>query len=163
MLSQRQQYTTMSTTKKHKSGYQQGRYRLRNPYKYRGNPRRVFYRSSWELSFNRFLDNNPNVLEWASEEIAISYVKPTDGRVHKYYPDYWVKYRNKQGEILQEVIELKPSKQTRPPTKRGKKPKTQLYESKMYRINMAKWTAAKAYCKGKGIQFRILTERSLFK
>ena len=148
---------------KSKKGYQQGRYRLRNPHKYRGNPRRVFYRSSWELSFNQFLDNNPNVLEWASEEIAISYVKPTTRRVHKYYPDYWAKYRTKTGEIIEEVIELKPLKQTRPPTKRGKSKKTQLYEGTMYHINQAKWKAAQSFCKKRGIQFRILTERSLFK
>ena len=152
-----------TTEKRHKSGYRQGRYRLRNPHKYRGNPRRVYYRSSWELSFHQFLDNNPNVLEWASEEISISYRKPTTGRIHKYYPDYWVKYRTKNQEIIQEIIELKPLKQTRPPTKRGKKAKTLLYESTMYRINTAKWTAAQAFCKRKGIQFRILTERSLFK
>lgn len=149
--------------KEHEKGYSQGRYRLRNPQKYRGNARRVFYRSSWELSFHKFLDNNPNVLEWSSEEIPISYIKPTDGRVHKYYPDYWVKYQTKNKKIIQEIIELKPLKQTRPPSKRGKKPKTQIYESTMYHINKAKWRAAQAYCKKKGIQFRILTERSLFK
>jgi hypothetical protein len=41
----------------------------------------------------KMLDANENILEWSSEGIAIPYVKPTTGRVHRYYPDFWVRSR----------------------------------------------------------------------
>ena len=55
------------------------------------------------------LDRNDNVLEWSSEEYIIPYESPLDGKVHRYYPDFWVKVR--QGPQTREfIIELKPSK-----------------------------------------------------
>jgi hypothetical protein len=107
-----------------------------------------------------FLDNNERVLRWGSEEIVIPYVKPTDGRVHRYFPDFWVEYVNKDGEILQEIIEVKPKSQTRKPRANSKH---QLYEQATLAINMAKWQAANAYCKERNMKFRIVTEKSVFK
>lgn len=144
-------------------GFRQGRYELRNPDKYTGDPSNIVYRSSWELSFCQFLDNNPNILEWSSEEIAIPYIKPTTGRVHKYYPDYWVKFRNKAGKLVQEIIEVKPSTQTRQPRRVGKRKKQQLYENLTYAVNVAKWQAATQFCDKYGMKFRLLTEKELFK
>jgi len=50
------------------SRFAQGPYTVKNPTKYvgKGTPR---YRSGWELSFMRFLDNNDNVMQWASYSI----------------------------------------------------------------------------------------------
>lgn len=101
----------------------QGSYTPKHPEKYKGNVAAIRYMSSWELNFHQFLDSNPNVLEWSSEEIKIPYLKPTTGRVHVYLPDYWIKYVTKQGELVEEIIEVKPDKETRAPRSVGKNKK----------------------------------------
>lgn len=147
--------------------YKQGYYTPKHPEKYIGDVNKIVYRSSYELEVNQFFDNNPRVLKWASEEIAIPYVKPTDGRVHKYYPDYIVCYINKDGEILWELIEVKPLEQTR--KSRSRNPKIKLYEDLTYAVNVAKWQQAEAWCRkrteetGYPYKFRILTQKSIFK
>jgi hypothetical protein len=146
-----------------KRGFRQGWFTPKNPRKYRGDSTKIRYMSSWELHADRFLDGNPNVLEWSSEEIAIPYIKPTDRQIHSYYPDYWIKYRNKRGEIVEEIWEVKPNKQTKTPSKIGKRRNQQLVESVMYAINKAKWHAAEIYCKKRGIKFKLVTEKDLFK
>ena len=143
--------------------YSQGWYTPRNPTKYKGDTEKIRYMSSWEQRTHEFLDGNPHILAWSSEEIPIPYVKPTDGKVHRYFPDYWVKYRNKKGEIVEEIWEVKPEKQTKQPTRRGKRKKQQLVESITYAINIAKWRAAQSYCKKRGLTFRIITETALFR
>ena len=61
------------------------------------------------------------------------------------------------------LIEIKPKKQTQPPTQHGnKKQSTVLYENMTYIKNMAKWEAARKWCKRKGYKFQILTEEHLF-
>lgn len=147
-------------------GFKQGYYTAKHPDKYLGDVNKIRYMSSWELSFNKFLDNNPNVIGWASEEIAIPYVKPTSTRknkIHKYYPDYYVKYKDKHGNIIQEIIEIKPNNQIQAPKRRGKNKKTQLYEQLTWVVNCAKWKAAQQFCNKYGIRFRIVTEKELFK
>lgn len=144
-----------------KKGYRQGRYEPRHPEKYIGDLNKITYRSSWELKFCQFVDNNPNITHWASEEIAIQYLKPTTGRVHRYYPDFYIEYIDRKGNVIRELIEVKPDKQTRASTAR--KSKTRLYEDITYGINVAKWKAAQHWCTTKGVKFRILTEHQLFK
>lgn len=111
---------------------------------------------------NKFLDNNPHILRWCSEEIKIPYIKPTDNRQHFYFPDYWIEYMNKEGQVIQEIVEVKPLAQTKPPTTRGKKQTTILYEQTTWAVNLAKWQAAAAWCQARGIVFRVVTEKSLF-
>ena len=141
----------------------QGLFTPRNPKKYKGEIKNIVYRSSWELSFMQFLDGNPNILEWSSEEIAIPYIKPTDGKIHRYFPDFWIKYKNKQGEVIQEVIEVKPEQQTKQPKTKGKKKQRQLWEQVNWAINVSKWKYAQNFCDKYGMKFRILTERQLFR
>lgn len=152
----------MSSPSKKRS-WKQGYYTPRNPDKYVGDPAKIRYLSSWEHELNRMFDGNPNILRWSSEGIAIPYIKPTDGRVHKYYPDYWIEYKNKKGEIVQEIIEVKPDSQVKRPQKRGKNKKQQLREDVQWAINMAKWESAQKFCNKYGIKFRIITESELFK
>jgi len=140
-----------------------GLYTPKNPEKYVGNVHKITFRSSWELTFMQFLDQNPSILQWGSEIIAIPYIKPTTGRKHKYYPDFWVKYKNKKGEILQDLIEVKPEKQTKQPTTVGKSKKTQIYETLTWAVNCAKWRAAKDFCNKYNMKWKILTERQIFK
>jgi hypothetical protein len=144
-------------------GFSKGFYKPRHPEKYKGDVNKIVYRSSWELDFCRFLDNNQRVIEWASEPFFIPYVKPTDKREHKYFPDFWIKYISKDGEIIQEVIEIKPASQMVAPNPTGKKPKQQLYEGITYAINVAKWKAATDFCAKYGMKFRLMNENTLFK
>lgn len=143
-----------------RSRFTQGMYTLRNPHKYVGDAESIRYMSSYELETHKFFDNNEKVLRWSSEEIVIPYLKPTDNKIHKYYPDYWVEYVNKDGVIVQEIIEVKPASQTRMPSARNKH---KLYEQLTLAVNVAKWQAAQAFCKQHGMLFRIITEKSIFK
>ncbi len=144
-------------------GFKQGYFRPRHPKKYKGNVNNIRFLSSYEKSFFEFLDNNPSVLLWASEEISIPYIKPTTGRVHKYYPDIWVKYKNKDGIIIQDLIEIKPEKQTKPPKTVGKSKKTQIYEAITWAINKSKWKSAKLFCIKYNMNWKIITEKDIFK
>lgn len=140
--------------------YKQDYYNVRNLTKYIGKTPRIPYRSSWELHLHQFFDSNPNVIQWAYESFAIPYVKPTDGKVHRYFVDYYVKFRNKQGEIVEELIECKPQSQTRSPRVNSK---YRLVEQVNLAINMAKWRSAEEYCRRRNMKFRIVTEKSIFK
>ena len=89
----------------------QGFYVPKNPEKYIGinKPR---YRSSWELTFMMFADNNNKVLKWASESIQIPYRNPLTGKNTVYVPDFLIVYQDKTGRPITELVELKPKKQT---------------------------------------------------
>ena len=137
-----------------------GKFRPKNPQKYKGDPNNIIYRSTWEIKVMGYLDENPNVLWWASEELSIPYISPVDKRKHRYFPDFIAKMRKADGTVMTYVIEVKPEKQTQPPTQK-RKTKTFLQEAITYEINKAKWYAAEEFCKDHGWQFQILTERHL--
>ena len=141
--------------------YLQGIFIPKNPQKYVGTGP-IRYLSGWELKFFRWADNNPNVLEWASEAVIIPYRSPVDGRIHSYHTDGVVAIRESNNVISKYIIEIKPSKQTVAPvaTKR-KKQKTLVYENVTYAVNTAKWSAAKKWCEEREYKFLILTEKHL--
>ena len=143
-------------------GFVQGWFKPQNPEKYRGNVDKIRYLSSWERDFDAFLDRNPNILEWWAEPFPITYIKPTDRKPHRYYPDYWIKYKKADGTITQEIIEIKPYSQVHPPRKVGKRRKQQVYETLTHLINTAKWGAAQKFCTKYNMKFRILTEKQLY-
>lgn len=138
-----------------------GYYKPRNPNKYKGDPDCIIYRSSWERMFMVYCDNNPNVLEWSSEEVIIPYRSPLDGRLHRYYPDFLIKVRTARGATDTILIEVKPYAQTQPPTVRSRKTKKYINEVATYGINSSKWQFAKEYCKDRGWKFQIVTEKEL--
>ena len=138
-----------------------GKFRPSNPTKYKGDPTRIIYRSLWEKKFMHWCDKNVNVLEWGSEEIIIPYRSPVDNRPHRYYPDFYVKARTKDGRLAKSIIEIKPYKQTLPPKRKKQKSKTFLTEVKTYTVNQAKWRAARAYCADRRMTFLVLTEHHL--
>jgi len=145
-------------------GHSKGLFTPKNPEKYVGNIRKIMYRSSWEMDFMKFLDNNTKVKKWGSEIIAIPYIKPTTGKVHKYYPDFYIEYiDHKTGKISQDLIEVKPEKQIRKPTIRGKSKKTQLFEALAWSVNMAKWKSAKLFCDKYGFNWRVISENGIFR
>ena len=83
-----------------------GRYSPSYPQKYKGNPSNIIYRSLWERKFMVFCDLSENIVEWGSEEIAIPYRSPIDNRVHRYFPDFYVKLRETTGKIKKYIIEV---------------------------------------------------------
>tara|TARA_B100001109_G_scaffold255389_1_gene258210 strand:+ start:442 stop:873 length:432 start_codon:yes stop_codon:yes gene_type:complete len=139
-----------------------GRFKPKHYKKYKGDPTKIIYRSMWELRFMKYCDKNPSILEWSSEEIVIPY-RGLDKKIHRYFPDFWIKYKNAQGNILCEVIEVKPKRQTQKPTKKNKPYGKYLKESRTYGINQLKWKAAREYCADRNYKFRILTEDHLVK
>ena len=139
-----------------------GKYKPKNPNKYVGDPTKINYRSLWERKCMLTFDDNPNIIKWASEEIAIPYLSPVDRKRHRYYPDFMVELKNKEGKVETIMIEVKPKKQTERPKPRKRKSVTYLNEAKTYAINQAKWAAAQALCDRKGWTFRIMTEKEIY-
>jgi hypothetical protein len=137
-------------------------YKPSHPEKYLGNSSNIICRSSWERQFCRYCDTNPNVVKWASEELAIRYISPVDGRPHRYYPDLLIEVKEKSGKLKKYVIEIKPKKQTRPPVKKKRVTKGFILEAKTYAVNQAKWKAAVDFCKDNLIEFKIITEDELY-
>lgn len=138
-----------------------GVFKPKNPSKYLGNSSNIIYRSLWELKLMMYLDNHKDVLNWASEEIAVPYRSPVDRRIHRYFVDFYVK-RNIQGKIKESLIEIKPKRQTKPPKTSKSKPTPRLInEIKTWSVNQAKWKAAEEFCKDKGWNFLIMTEDEL--
>lgn len=141
--------------------YKQGKYTPTHPEKYIGDLTKIVYRSSWELETNKFFDNNPRVLKWASEEISIPYYNPVKQRPANYFPDYYVEYITKDGEVVKAIVEVKPLAQTRKNTSRN--PRTKLYEDLTYAVNVSKWVEAQKWCEARGLKFMLVTEASIFK
>lgn len=140
-----------------------GKFRPQNYKKYKGDPTNIIYRSLWEKKFMLWCDKNENVVEWGSEEIIIPYRSPVDNRFHRYFPDFYVKAKTRNGTLSKNIIEIKPYAQTQQP-KRNKKVKvtrSYLTEVKTFAVNQAKWKAADEYCKDRRMNFLVLTENEL--
>jgi hypothetical protein len=139
------------------------KYKPENPEKYVGDPTKIICRSTWERKMCKYMDKNENVLRWASEEIAIPYISPVDNKPHRYYPDFLAEIKTRDGKIQKYLIEVKPYKQTKPPTAKSRKTKTYHINMKTYAVNSAKWKAAKELCENNDWKFTLLTEKELFK
>ena len=138
-----------------------GRYRPSNPKKYKGDSSNIIYRSLWERKFMVYCDNHSKILEWGSEEIALPYRSPIDNKIHRYYPDFYIKVRETNGKIKRYIIEIKPKKQTVEPKVKKRKTKGYIYEVYEYARNQAKWKAAQEFCKDRMWEFKVLTEDEL--
>lgn len=137
------------------SKFAQGPYTVKNTAKYVGNgvPR---YRSGWELAFMRFLDNNDNVMQWASESIKIPYRNPVTGKQSIYVPDFLVTYKTRNNTLIAELIEIKPKKQSIIESKMSNK------DRMVVAVNYAKWDQATKWCNRNGLKFRVITEDDMF-
>jgi hypothetical protein len=141
-------------------GFKQGFFQPLNPKKYKGNSRNIAYRSGWELKVMVWLDRNPNIIEWSSEEVVVPYRNPFDNTIHRYFPDFLVKMNTING-IETFLIEVKPESQIqppKPPKNKNKLTKAYIQASQMHIINQTKWEYAKAYCKSRGYKFTTLNE-----
>lgn len=147
--------------------YKQGKYKLINTEKYKGDPSNIVYRSSWEQVFCQYLDNHKDIIKWACEDPVITY---TDlrGKIHRYYPDfmYIMKIDDEIGE-KRVIVEIKPHKDLSPPDRPKKETTKSLsnyeYSIRQHIMNKLKWAAAEDYCRKRGMQFIILTEKHLKK
>ena len=134
-----------------------GRFRCKNPDKYKGDATQIIYRSRPEFRLMMYFDKSPNVIAWSSEEIVIPYRSPRDNKIHRYIPDFWVDIKGKG----QFVYEYKPDIQTRPPTPKRRTTKRYLKEAMTYGVNQQKWKSAKAWCQEHNMTFKVITEKNL--
>lgn len=135
--------------------YAQGKFQVQNPNKYIGKGEPT-YRSSWEFAFMQFCDNNPAVLQWASEAIHVNYRNPFTGKNTIYVPDFLIIYVDKNGKRHGEVIEVKPTKETTMEAARTQRDKAAVA------LNMFKWEAARKFCAAQGLSFRVVNEQDIF-
>ena len=137
------------------NNFRQGSYTVKNAGKYvgKGVPR---YRSGWELTFMMFLDNNDNILQWASESISIPYRNPLTGKQSMYVPDFFVTYRTRDNTAKAELIEIKPKKQSLIESKASDRDRA------IVAVNYAKWDAATKWARRQGLTFRVINEDQIF-
>lgn len=135
--------------------FRQGTYEVKNAEKYagKGKPR---YRSGWELTFMMFLDNNDNILQWASESISIPYRNPLTGKQSMYIPDFFVTYRGRNNTVTAELIEIKPKKQSLIESKANDRDRA------IVAVNYAKWDSATKWARRNGVTFRVINEDMIF-
>lgn len=127
----------------------------KNPEKYVGNSS-IKCRSSWELSCCLCFDNNPAILQWASEPFMVPYRNPFTGKNTIYVPDFLIVYMDKSGKKHAEILEIKPKKETAMENTRSPRDRAAAV------LNMAKWQACQAWCAQQGLHFRIVTEDDIF-
>ena len=132
-----------------------GRYKVKNVKKYKGDFDNIVYRSLWELYVFKWCDQNPKVKKWSSEEIIIPYYYEADKKYHRYFPDVFIQMEDKTL-----LVEIKPEKETQPPTG-PRRTKKYIAEGFTYIKNMNKWEAANEFCKDRNWEFHIWTEKTL--
>lgn len=134
-----------------------GKYKVKNPEKYKGDHNCVIYRSGWERQVCKWCDENSRVTEWSSEEIVVPYYSEVDKKYHRYFVDFFVKFSD--GKVI--IVEVKPHKQTKAPKTKDRPRSKVLSEAKTFVVNQNKWKAASQYAKDNGWEFQIWTEKEL--
>jgi head completion protein len=150
----------------------------------------VIYRSSYELKFIEYLEGavqTGKVKRWGSEITAIPYYD-SKGKKHRYFPDFYVEiFENisknepnysenfsgqliglNENKVLKKILlEIKPKNQTKNINEQiaGKNLslKSRKYLTNTYDINVRKWRAAQELCSQKGIEFKIITENTIWR
>lgn len=130
-------------------------FKPKNIKKYVGDSTKIKCRSLWERNVCKFCDENDNIIKWCFEEIVIPYINPIDQKIHNYFPDFVIQFKDKN-QIKSWMVEVKPKKQTFLKENASKKEKI------TWIINNAKWKAAKSYCDKNNIEFKIMTEKEIF-
>jgi hypothetical protein len=131
------------------------KYSPNNPQKYVGDPTNIICRSLWERNICKFCDMNESVVKWSSEEMVIPYTNPLDRKLHNYYPDFVIQFKNNEG-LKTWMVEVKPKKQTYLKENASKQEKI------TWIINTAKWEAAKRFCEKNNMEFKVITEKEIF-
>jgi hypothetical protein len=105
----------------------------------------------------KFCDEHNAISQWASEAVRIPYRNPLSGKQTIYVPDFFIVYADRRGKQRVELIEVKPKNQVL-----KEKTGNSRYNKASWVVNQAKWESARAWCKQKGILFRIVTEDDIF-
>jgi hypothetical protein len=142
--------------------FKQGFFKPKNPAKYKGNATQIVYRSGWELRLMSHFDTHEDVIWWSSEEKIIPYRSPVDNKIHRYFPDFLINIKNKEGKTETVMIEVKPKSQTKEPKRPSRVTKKYINEVFTYGVNQTKWRAAEEYCADRGWRFMIMTEDEIF-
>jgi hypothetical protein len=147
--------------------FRQGIYFPQNPEKCL-NKEAICYRSHLEFKLMLLCDRNPMVKSWGSEIVVVPYIHPLKSiRVGKdvmarYYVDFLIVFNKEDGKDETVLVEVKPKKQTIPPTKsKNKKLSTVLHENATFSINQAKWKAAEEFARQKNYRFYIVNEETI--
>lgn len=130
-----------------------GKYTVKKLGKYLGNPKNVTFRSLWELSVMKFIEDNDDIVKWSSE-VEIKYMNQLDQKIHRYYIDFYIQY--KDGSVA--LVEVKPKKQCSAPSVPKRKTKRYINECATWITNCSKWEAAKKICAQNGYSFEIWDE-----
>jgi hypothetical protein len=134
-----------------------GKYRVKHPAKYSGDPEKVQYRSLWERQVMRWLDDNKDVKSWSSEEVIVPYRCKTDNKLHRYFVDFYVQFKTGPPYL----IEVKPEKETIEPKVPKKKTRGFVKQVMTYAKNQSKWEAATEYAHDHGMLFEVWTENTI--
>ena len=147
--------------------YKSGKYEPKNPEKYIGDVHNIIYRSSWELRFCIYCDNNDGIVKWSSEPVVIPYYNPLDKKEHNYNVDFYIKVAKESSEEQEWLIEIKPKKQIEKPIFEGitTLPKLKSYNRNMqiWITNQAKFKAAREWAEKRDYRFGVIGEDFLFK
>lgn len=121
----------------------------------------VNFKSRLELKAIKYADYNKFITKWSLEPFNVKYIKPTDGKIHRYYIDLFLEF--KTGDKF--IVEIKSHGETIPPKQPKKKTEKAImnYQRALqtYAINSAKWKAAEKFAADKGMKFIVLTEKEL--
>lgn len=131
-----------------------GKFTPKNPNKYIGDVKNIVYRSNWERNIMRWIDKNPAILKWNSEEVVIPYICQTDKKWHRYFMDFY--FETKDGKKF--LIEVKPKKETMPPKNPGRRTKRYIQESLTFIKNQSKWKATEQFAFENNCVFQIWSE-----
>ena len=104
----------------------------------------------------KFFDSRPEFIHWNSEAVVIPYLSPADNKVHRYFPDFFIEYVDKNGSTQKEIVEVKPLHESDEAFAKHDRAKESLA------VNNAKWKSAAIYCQSRGLRFRVITELSIF-
>lgn len=136
------------------------RYKPVNPSKYVGDLNEIVMRSSWESKLAFWLDMTPTVLKWGSEIKFIPYFSTVDGRVRRYFPDFWALVKQTDGTEKRFIVEIKPNCQIHQP-KQGRDSKKFQEAMMTWQRNQDKWQAARQFAKKNGFEFLVMDEYTL--
>lgn len=140
-----------------------GKFKPKNLQKYVGDKNKnIIWRSLWERRFMERCDSSPSILHWSSEEVIVRYISPIDNKVHRYFIDFWIEVKEKDGSIKQKLIEIKPYDQSIEPHKKKRRLKRFYSDVKRYGINQAKWYYARQYAAKNNMEFLVITEKGVW-
>jgi hypothetical protein len=141
--------------------FKQGKFLPKNTQKYKGDIKKIIYRSSLELKFCNFCDDNINIVQWSSECLEIPYMSPMDNKKHFYYPDFEIFIKN-NNIVERWIVEVKPKSMLQEPQKpksnNSKVLKNYNFKLKSYITNMIKLKAATEYCTRNNAKYKLVTE-----